>query len=72
MIKKLIKKLIKRALCPHLYWRSASSLEMGSYCRGVIVCKKCGKRKLQFNLKADEILDDNPLNIICLTSEGEE
>lgn len=59
MIKKLADEIGKayiRLHCHHWYWESASSLEMGSYSRGVIVCKRCGKRKLIEQLKENEVL----------------
>ena len=36
-------KILKRFFCLHEY-KQASSLEMGSFARGVFVCRKCGKR----------------------------
>ena len=59
MTKKLADEIGKayiRLHCHHWYWESASSLEMGSYSRGVIVCKRCGKRKLIEQLKENEVL----------------
>ena len=49
-------KIIKRLFCPHWYWHNASSLEMGSFSRGVIVCNDCGKKKLIEQLKDYEVL----------------
>ena len=54
-----IGKAYMRLHCHHWYWRNASSLEMGSYSRGVIVCKCCGKKKLIEELKEWEILYEN-------------
>ena len=62
MTKKLADEIGKayiRLHCHHWYWRNASPLEMGSYSRGVIVCKRCGKRKLIDQLKESEILYEN-------------
>ena len=55
-MKAKIRKVIDRILCAHWYWRHDSSLKSGSYCRGMIVCKSCGKRKLIEELKPSEVL----------------
>lgn len=55
-VKDLIGKAFLRLHCSHFYWRNASPLEMGSFCRGVIVCKCCGKKKLIEELKDYEVL----------------
>lgn len=54
--KTLHEQILGRLVCPHWYWRNASSLEMGSFCRGVIVCCACGKTKLIEELKSYEII----------------
>ena len=61
MKKKLANEIGKafiRLHCPHLVWRNQSPLESGSFCRGVIVCTKCGKVKFIEHLKDYEILDN--------------
>ena len=51
-----IGKAYLRLHCPHLYWRRLSSLEVGSFCRVMVECKACGKRKIDLELKEDEVL----------------
>ena len=51
-----IGKAFVRLHCPHWYWHRESSLEFGSYSRGVIVCNNCGKKKLIEQLKDSEVL----------------
>ena len=59
MKKKLSDKIGKafiRLNCSHWYWHRESSLVMGSFSRGIIVCNNCGKRKLIEQLNDSEIL----------------
>jgi len=48
--------MLKRLFCSHWYWHRESSLKMGSFSRGIIVCNNCGKKKLIEELKDCEVL----------------
>ena len=56
-MKEYIETAIRRLFCPHWYWHEESPLNMGSFCRGVIVCNNCGKRKFVEQLKDREVLE---------------
>ena len=51
-----IGKAVARLFCSHWYWHRESPFEVGSFCRGVIVCNNCGKRKFIEHLKDSEVL----------------
>jgi len=48
--------IINKILCPHFYWGKASPFLYGSFTRGVIICKNCGKIKFIEQLKDYEII----------------
>lgn len=55
-MKKYKNLIINRILCPHFYWKEASPFLYGSFARGVIICKNCGKIKFIEQLKDYEII----------------
>ena len=55
-IKKHKNFIINKILCPHFYWKEASPFLYGSFRRGIIVCKNCGKIKFIEQLKDYEII----------------
>ena len=48
--------IIKKILCPHFYWEIANPFLYGSFARGIIVCKGCGKIKFIEQLKDYETI----------------
>lgn len=51
-----IGKAYVRLHCSHWYWEEISSLECGSFCRGMIRCRTCGKVKPIEQLKDYEVI----------------